>query len=56
MFKLGGDISCELRQVSVPIVSKAECNNYYGNSIKSSQICAGFKAGEKDSCQVKNAF
>jgi len=47
----GGSISCTLRQVTVPTVSKTECNNYYGGSIKSSQICAGLKAGGKDSCQ-----
>lgn len=46
----GGQISCSLRQVAVPTVSKAECNTYYG-SIRSSQVCAGFKAGGKDSCQ-----
>lgn len=48
----GGQISCALRQVTVPVVSNAECNIYYSNSIKSSQVCAGLKAGGKDSCQV----
>lgn len=48
----GGESSCALRQVEIPIVSKDECNIYYENTIRSSQICAGLKEGGKDSCQV----
>ena len=49
----GGQISCTLKQVTVPVVGKADCNAYYG-SIKSSQLCAGLKKGGIDSCQVIN--
>lgn len=49
---VGGQISCTLRQVSIPTVSKVECNKYYNYTIKSSQICAGLKEGGKDACQV----
>jgi secreted trypsin-like serine protease len=43
----------ELRQVQVPIVSNAVCNApaSYDGIITGRMICAGFKAGGKDSCQ-----
>lgn len=42
-----------LRQVSVPLVSQADCNakDSYNGSIKDSMLCAGYKTGGKDSCQ-----
>lgn len=42
-----------LRQVSVPLVSKTECNakTSYNGKIVDSMFCAGYKAGGKDSCQ-----
>ncbi|XP_032393452.1 serine protease 33 isoform X2 [Etheostoma spectabile] len=39
-----------LQEVSVPVVSNAQCNSAYG-SITSNMICAGLAAGGKDSCQ-----
>ncbi|KAA8585729.1 hypothetical protein FQN60_004423, partial [Etheostoma spectabile] len=40
-----------LQEVSVPVVSNAQCNSAYG-SITSNMICAGLAAGGKDSCQI----
>ncbi|MBC7459027.1 MAG: serine protease [Bdellovibrionaceae bacterium] len=42
-----------LRQVEVPLVTKADCNAKasYDGVITDSMICAGYKAGGKDSCQ-----
>lgn len=43
----------KLRKVTVPLVSKEVCNSpeSYSGKIKDTMICAGFKAGGKDSCQ-----
>ncbi len=42
----------ELRQVDVPIVSDATCDDNYGSRlIKPVMFCAGFPQGGKDSCQ-----
>ena len=43
-----------LNQVNVPIVSRAECSHpqWYGNSITEDMVCAGYRNGGKDSCQV----
>ena len=46
-----------LQEVELPIVSNADCNTTYTNLcevciIGSSQLCAGFPEGGKDSCQV----
>lgn len=42
-----------LQKVTVPLVSKAVCNTKeaYNGSVNDTMICAGFKAGGKDSCQ-----
>jgi len=42
-----------LQKVSVPLVSTNNCNatEAYAGDIKDSMICAGYKAGGKDSCQ-----
>ncbi len=49
----GGSFPINLRQVNVPIVSKANCNdaNSYSGDITTRMICAGLDAGGKDSCQ-----
>ena len=48
----GGSTSKQLRHVTVPIVSNSACNSVYGN-IDSTQVCAGYSSGGKDSCQVR---
>jgi trypsin len=47
------DFPIELRQVNVPLVSRANCNdaNSYNGAITTKMICAGFNAGGKDTCQ-----
>lgn len=38
-------------QVSVPIVSRQQCNVAYPRKIHDSMVCAGFAKGGKDTCQ-----
>lgn len=42
-----------LQKVNIPLVSTAVCNvkEAYDGDIKDSMLCAGYKAGGKDSCQ-----
>lgn len=50
----GGPLSAKLREVTVPIVSNATCIAGYqpdGVGISDNMLCAGLKAGGKDSCQ-----
>jgi len=49
----GGDVQNVLRRVGVEIVSNETCNapGAYGGSITEGMLCAGFRAGGKDSCQ-----
>lgn len=49
----GGDVQDKLRRVGVQIVSNEACNapTAYGGGITSGMLCAGFRAGGKDSCQ-----
>lgn len=43
----------ELMEVEVPIVGNRQCNCDYGvGQITDNMICAGLRAGGKDSCQV----
>lgn len=41
----------ELNQVSLPIVSQADCELSYPGSITDNMQCAGFSQGGKDACQ-----
>lgn len=49
----GGQASCHLRQVDVPIIANEECvkTNYTGSLVTEDMICAGQEMGGKDSCQ-----
>lgn len=49
----GGDVQNALRRVGVEIVSNQACNapNAYAGGITSGMLCAGFRAGGRDSCQ-----
>ncbi|XP_032679242.1 trypsin-1-like [Odontomachus brunneus] len=48
-----GPVSQTLQEVTVPIISNAECRatNYPTRRITDNMICAGYKEGGKDSCQ-----
>lgn len=47
-----GPTSDTLQQVVVPVRSNAECKQAYGaGAITDRMICAGFDAGQRDSCQ-----
>jgi len=39
-----------LRFVEVPVVNDTECRTAYGDSLRDSMICAGYKDGGKDAC------
>lgn len=50
----GGNMQTRMRQVSVPVVSRTDCTApgaYSKGSIHTSNLCAGFAEGVKDSCQ-----
>jgi secreted trypsin-like serine protease len=47
----GGKLPIWLRQVDVPLVDNAACNNVYGGAIREDQVCAGYEQGTRDSCQ-----
>ncbi|XP_031836558.1 trypsin delta-like [Nomia melanderi] len=49
----GGSTSSQLMKVSVPIVARNKCQEFYGrmNTISARMICAGYTEGGKDSCQ-----
>jgi trypsin len=48
----GSGLAANLKKVTVPVVSDAECRQSYGTSeIADSMICAGLPEGGKDSCQ-----
>lgn len=49
----GGDTSCELQEVDLPVLSNEECRKTnYSSSITENMLCAGYEEGGKDSCQV----
>jgi len=49
----GGSISAVLREVDIPIITNAQCSNYYSgnNGITARMLCAYVTGGGKDSCQ-----
>lgn len=47
----GGPSSAKLREVTLPIWNNTDCEEAYSSKvIDSNQLCAGLKAGGKDSC------
>lgn len=48
-----GQPSAKLKQVAVPLVSTADCNDpvSYAGAVTANMICAGFSEGGRDSCQ-----
>lgn len=47
-----GSLAAALRQVTLPIVSRASCQSAYGSSqVTTNMVCAGVTAGGIDSCQ-----
>ncbi|KAK8720476.1 hypothetical protein OTU49_013294, partial [Cherax quadricarinatus] len=47
----GGPVSQTLMEVSIPIWTNTDCDNAYEQDITEKQLCAGDRAGGKDSCQ-----
>lgn len=47
-----GPASNALQMVDVRLVSEEVCLRTYGHLITPRMLCAGFRAGEKDACQV----
>lgn len=43
-----------LQAVTVPIIDKQECLQIYGEVVKEYMICAGYREGGYDSCQVND--
>lgn len=53
--------SAILRKVYLPIVTNSECEHWYNEAgrhqiIQNEFICAGYKEGGRDSCQVRAQF
>ncbi|XP_076826308.1 trypsin-like isoform X2 [Brachyhypopomus gauderio] len=47
----GVDYASVLQCLSLPVLSRSECQGAYGNRITENMFCAGFMEGGKDSCQ-----
>ncbi len=49
-----GDFAETLQQVKVSVLDNDICgqDDWYGDRITNNQICAGYKQGGRDSCQV----
>ena len=57
IFCSGGGVPNILHQVSVPVMDNDSCQDMFDTSghkkkIRESFLCAGYKEGEKDSCEV----
>ena len=44
-----------LYEADLPIVTNEACANVYGGSILPSMVCAGYRRGGVDTCQVRRA-
>jgi hypothetical protein len=47
----GGSLATALQEVAVPLVSHSLCSAAYANDLSVNMLCAGLRAGGKDSCQ-----
>ena len=57
----GGGVPNILHQVSVPVMDNLSCQDMFNESghkktIRDSFLCAGYKEGKKDSCEVMLQF
>ena len=56
----GGGVPNILHQVSVPVIDNLSCQEMFNSSghkktIRDSFLCAGYKDGKKDSCEVSDS-
>ena len=52
-FAAGGSVASKLQAAPVPLISAADCTQYYGVGITQNMLCAGYpNLGGIDSCQV----
>lgn len=47
-----GKVSNVLQKVDVRLVSEEACIRSYGSMVTPRMLCAGYRSGEKDACQV----
>lgn len=50
------DYASLLQCLDLPVLTKEQCVNAYGDMITDNMFCAGFLEGGKDSCQVHTHF
>lgn len=50
--EFSADVSETLQKVEVPLVSQEVCNKAYKGKISDTMLCAGYKDGKKDACQM----
>lgn len=48
-----GKVSNVLQKVDVRLVSEEACIRSYGHMVTPRMLCAGYRSGEKDACQVR---
>lgn len=48
-----GSASNVLQKVDVRLVSEEACVRSYGHLVTPRMLCAGYRSGEKDACQVQ---
>lgn len=51
-----GTTSNVLQKVDVRLVSEEDCVRSYGYLVTPRMLCAGYRIGEKDACQVQKNF
>lgn len=56
LFASSGKASNVLQKVDVRLVSEEACIRSYGHLVTPRMLCAGYRSGEKDACQVKSNY